>query len=151
MKTFKDNLGRPWTLSINVDSLKRVRGMISINLLDALDGDLIEKLSSDPILLCDVVYALVKIDADKAGITDSQFGESMAGESIEHATVALLEELVSFFPLRRRQVLTKALLKFQEVERKGLTLMEKRVDAVDVDSLLANASATSGKQPEASA
>ena len=75
--------------------------------MEAVEGDLLEQLSTDPILLCDVVYVLCKPEADQQNVTDEQFGQAMAGDAIEHATTALLEELVDFFPLARRRVLQK--------------------------------------------
>lgn len=146
MKTFKDGKGRPWTLEINVDAIKRVKGMLNVNLLEALDGDLIERLSNDPLLLCDVIYALVKTEADACSVSDEEFGRTMGGDVLEHATAALLEELISFFPQRRRQVLTKALAKIREVETKGMELAERKLEAIDTESLLKAASESFGKQ-----
>ena len=148
MKIFKDNQGRTWTLCINVDAIKRVKAMINVNLLDALDGKLIERLSSDPVLLCDVIYALLKTDADVLKVTDENFGQSMSGDAIEAATAALLEELIDFFPQRRRQILTKALAKIREIETKGMDLADKKMATLNVDSLLSTLSESSGKQPE---
>ena len=55
MKTFTDNAGRTWTVAINVDCIKRVKTLLAVNLLDAIEGKLIEDLVSDPVLLCDVI------------------------------------------------------------------------------------------------
>ena len=116
MKTFKDNAGRPWTLAVNVAAIKRVKSLLDVNLMQAVEGDLLEKLSTDPVLLCDVVYAVCKPEAQAQGITDEQFGEAMAGDAIEAATTALLEELIDFFPLAKRRVLGKALEKLTPME-----------------------------------
>ncbi|MBW7934986.1 MAG: hypothetical protein H3C62_15535, partial [Gemmatimonadaceae bacterium] len=89
MKTFTDNAGRTWTLAINVDVLKRVRGLVDMNLLDIIDGQLIERLYRDPVLLCDVVYAVCKPEADARSVSDEDFGRAMAGDAIEQATKAL--------------------------------------------------------------
>ena len=43
-----------------------------------------------------------------AGVTDEEFGRSLAGESIEEATRAFLDELVDFFPGAKRLFLKKA-------------------------------------------
>ncbi len=96
MRTFTDNAGRTWTVAINVDAIKRVRDLLNVDLLEILDGKLIEKFYRDPVLLCDVVYAACKLEADAKGVTDEDFGRAMAGDAIEHATKALLEELVGF-------------------------------------------------------
>ena len=59
MKTFNDNTGNTWSIAINVDTIKRVRSLLDVNLLDAVEGKLLEQLIHDPILamrhhLCDL-------------------------------------------------------------------------------------------------
>lgn len=128
MKTFTDNTGKTWSIAINVGTVKRVRASLDVNLLDAVEGKLIERLVSDPILLCDVIFVLCQQEAETRGITDEQFGQAMAGDAIDAATSALLEELVDFFPSGKRQVLTKALAKLKAFEVKAIELANKRLD-----------------------
>ena len=128
MRTFVDNAGRTWTVSITVDSIKRVKGLLGVNLLDAVGGDLLEKLVGDPVLLCDVVFALCKPQAEQASVSDEDFGRSMAGDAIERATTALLEDLVDFFPGLRRSLLAKALAKLRAMEAVAFQAAEKRLD-----------------------
>jgi hypothetical protein len=54
---------------------------------------LITRLSTDPLLLGDVLFAICKPQADQQQITDEAFGEGLAGNSIDDATGALLEAL----------------------------------------------------------
>jgi hypothetical protein len=128
MKTFSDNAGRTWTLAINVDAVRRVRSIVNVDLLEAVEGKLIEKLVGDPILLCDVIYVICKPEADQRSVSDEDFGRSMAGDAIDHATTSLLEELVDFFPKSRRALLTKALGKFRQLETKAIQLVDKQLD-----------------------
>ena len=115
MKCFKDNQNRNWTIVVNVATVKRVRSLLEINLLDVVkldendtpNVDLLEELASDPVLLCDVIYCICKVEADELKISDENFGSAMGGDAIEHATTALLEELVDFFPEAKRLVLRK--------------------------------------------
>lgn len=113
MRSFTDNAGRVWTVAITVDSLRRVQALTGVQLLSAVEdqGALLGRLSSDPILLCDVLYAACKPQADAAKVSDEDFGRAMAGDAIEAATAALLEDLVDFFPLQRRTVFRRALEK----------------------------------------
>jgi hypothetical protein len=136
MKTFKDNAGRTWTVAVDVSSIKRVRSLLDVNLLEVLDGRLIERLAGDPVLLCDVLYALVKPEADAKGISDEDFGRAMAGDAVEHATTALLEELVGFFPQGKRRLLQKALGKLKSWEAKALDLAERRLESPELDEKL---------------
>ena len=131
MKTFTDNKGRTWTLEVTVATVKRVRGLCKVDLNSIVELDknnkpsaeLLERLSSDPVLLVDVLYAVCKPQADKLGITDEDFGEAMAGDAIEHATTSLLEEVIDFFPEAKRLVMRKILSasrKFSDAARKKL-------------------------------
>ena len=162
MKTFTDNGGHTWTVAINVDAIKRVRSLLEIDLLEAVEGKLIERLRDDPILLCDVIYVLCKPEADAANISDEQFGQAMAGDAIDAATVALMEELVGFFRKGRRELLAKALDRLNEVEAKAIDLASQRLDDPEVEkrilaalqeepSLPTASGDSSGSSPESSA
>ncbi len=128
MKSFHDNAGRSWTVAIHVESVKRVKSLLGVNLLEAVEGTLLERLVGDPILLCDVLYVLCKPEADARGVSDEDFGKAMAGDAIELGTTALLEELVDFFPQAKRQVLAKALAKLQAFQAKAVEVASKRLD-----------------------
>ncbi len=133
MKTFKDNAGRSWTVAVNVAAIKRIKTLLDVNLMEAVEGDLLEQLSTDPVLLCDVIYAICKPEADAQNITDEQFGSAMAGDVIEQATAALLEDLVDFFPLAKRRVLHKALAKLRAVEAKAVEYATAKLDDPALD------------------
>jgi len=152
MKTFNDNAGRTWTITINVDAIKRVRGLLQVNLLDVIEGKLIDRLIGDPVLLCDVLYALVKPEAETKQITDEDFGRAMAGDSIDHATTALLEELVSFFPSPRdRANLQRVLEATWRVMDKARDVIEQRISSGEIDKIaeraLQTAMSSSGDSP----
>lgn len=132
MKTFTDNAGRSWTVEINVAAIKRVRSLIpgNVNLLEVVEGTLIERLIRDPVLLCDIIYAVCKPQADEQSVSDEEFGRAMAGDAIEHATQALLEELVSFSPSPRdRKNLGRVLEATRKVMDKARDLIETKLDS----------------------
>ena len=143
MKTFTDNTGRPWSVAINVDALKRVKTLLDVNLLEVAEGKvvdgkvvpggLLERLTSDPILLCDVIYAVCKPEADAKEISDEDFGRAMAGDAIDVATTALLEDLVDFFPQGRRQLLRKALGKLRKLESMAMQAAERKLDGPELE------------------
>jgi len=150
MKTFKDNAGREWQLAINAASLRRVRDLLDVDLLDVADGPLLERLSSDPILLVDVLYVLCQPQCEAQNVTDVQFGEAMAGDAIEQATDALLEEMIGFFPGRRRAILQKLMTKLKQAEASAMDLAEQEIDRIDLDAelkTLIDGGASSGGQP----
>ena len=114
MKSFKDKDGKSWIIEVNVRQVRKIRALLNIDLanmiqFDAANGkpntELLDRLSNDPCLLVDVIYVLCKDQADALNITDEKFAESMNGDTVESATVALLEEMVDFFPEAKRRVL----------------------------------------------
>ena len=137
MKTFADNAARTWTVQINVDTIKRVRDLAQVNLLEVIEGKLLERLISDPILLCDVIYCVCQPEADTKNISDADFGRSMAGDAIDGATTALLEELVDFFPQGKRRVLSKALAKLKQLETAALAVVETRLESPELEKRMA--------------
>lgn len=136
MKSFTDNAGRTWNVEINVAALKRIKGLTGVDLLEALDGTLIERLVRDPVLLCDVLYAACKIEADQHAppISDEEFGRAMAGDAIEHATAALLDEIVSFCPSPRdRAALGRVLDATRHAMEKARDLVEARLESGELE------------------
>jgi hypothetical protein len=159
MKTFTDNTGRVWTVALNVGTLKRVRALCEVDLMQAVEGKLVEKLIADPVLLCDVLYAVCKEEAEKQNVSDEDFGRGLGGDAIDSATTALLEELVDFFPQRRREVLRKALEKMQSLQEKSVRAamvflespeLDRRVEKA-IASVLPTIGDLSGSSPDASA
>jgi hypothetical protein len=137
MKTFCDNAGRNWTVQINVDTIKRVRDLAKVNLLEVVEGKLLERLVSDPVLLCDLIYCVCQPEADAKNVSDEDFGRAMAGDAIDGATTALLEELVDFFPQGKRRVLGKALAKLRSLESAALTAVEARLESPELEKRMA--------------
>lgn len=93
-----------WTVSIRVGDLKRVKGMTGIDLVSVIEPpkegemSLIEKLYNDPVLISDVVYALIQPQAQHKNITSEQFVEDLTGEDLQKATDIILDEIEAFFP-----------------------------------------------------
>jgi len=146
MHLFQDNQEREWNLAINIDAIKRVRDLVNVDLLDMENGRIFERLIDDPVTLCNVIFVLVKPEADRKAITNEGFGQSMAGDAIEHATTALLEELVDFFPGPRRAVLRKALKKLQKVQSVMIDTIDKKLDDPKIDEKIQSIQEILGKQ-----
>ena len=122
MRKFTDSTGRDWELSVNVMTATRVKDQTGVDLLDleALSGTL-----GNVYTLVNVLWILVSKQAEKLGVDDESFGASLAGDAIEAATDSLMEEIINFFPLQRRKVLTMALEKSKSL----LTAMTEQAEA----------------------
>jgi len=149
MKQFTDNEGRSWTVEVNVAALKRAKDLAGVDLMDVLDGDLIERFIRDPVLLCDALYAVCKFEADERGVSDEEFGRAMAGDAIEHATQALLDEIVSFCPSPRdRAALGRVLTATRTAMDKARDLVEARLDNGELQKAIDEALAEAEREAE---
>jgi hypothetical protein len=156
MHTFTDSAGRTWQVAVTVGAIKRVKGLMGgVDLSDLLGGSppLLSRLGSDVVLLADVLYALCRPQADALAVTDEQFGAALGGDVIVAAQDVLMEELSDFFRSLRRTEVAKAIQKQQAVIRAAVTAAEARIEAVNVEGLVAAAfppGNSAGNLPESS-
>lgn len=136
MRTFTDNTGRTWTVAINVATVKRVRELKQVNLMEAVTGGLINKLEDDICLFVDVLYCVCKPEADANNISDEQFGSALAGDALEKATDAFLDELIDFFPGAKRKMFRAAFQKQRETEQIAIQKLTERLDRMDMGKLV---------------
>ena len=129
MKIWKDAEGHAYETKITVAEIRDVKTELGINLMDIATGDLLQRISEDVILLCDILYVINRSQAKEYDIDDVQFGRNLYGDALEEATHAFMEEMINFFPNQRtRQLLTKAMTKGQERMDKALDLAEKTLE-----------------------
>ena len=138
MKTFVDNMGKTWTVTVNVGTIKRVKDLLGINLVQAITGDLIEKVENDICLFVDILYVVCKQQAQANNISDEKFGELLGGDSLEKATEAFLDQLIDFFPEAKRKLYRKAWSKTKQAEVLAVQKLEKKLQAMDLEQMLNN-------------
>ena len=144
MRQFTDTKERVWDVELNVRQMKRVRDVLGIDLVNVIqagkDGavatDTLDRVANDPILLVDILWVLCEGQAKAAGVTDDDFGSSLAGDSISDATRAFLDELVDFFPGARRLFLKKAVDLARKYETENLEVLEKALASPEFEERL---------------
>ncbi|OHB58788.1 MAG: hypothetical protein A2Y12_00100 [Planctomycetes bacterium GWF2_42_9] len=138
MKTFTDSAGRNWTLSLTIDCAKRVRDLLGVNLLEPEAGDppLLTRLGTDEILLCDVLYCMIKPQADSQQITSEQFGQALGGDVILAAQTAFYSEIIDFFQKRGRTDRAKAAATQQKMIDIAIARVTQKMDEIDVSQKL---------------
>lgn len=144
MHQFKDSSSTPrlWTVAINVGTVKRVKGLLpEIDLLEVSsqkskdDPPLIVSLATDVILLCDVLYAICKPEADAREISDAQFGEAMGGDALADGQRALMEELTDFFQKLGRTEQATVIRQAAVMISTSIAAANKRLQTVDMQKL----------------
>lgn len=153
MKEFKDNKDRKWPVIVNVGTVKRVRSLLDVDLMTVVEGDLLERLRLDPVLLVDAIYVVCQPECEKRNVSDEEFGAALTGEAIDGALTAFLEELVNFFPRPARTLLQKALAgmaQTDELAEKVLTRKIESLDETELERLISGAQSTTGRAKSAS-
>ena len=156
MKTFTDSKGRIWEVELNIRQMKRVRDTLGIDLVNVIsankDGsvstDTLERVANDPILLVDILWVLCEGQAKPAGVTDDDFGSSLAGDSIEEATRAFLDELVDFFPGARRLILKKAVGLARKYEMESAAAVAEALESPEFEERMKTLLSPRGGSPE---
>lgn len=132
MPKFKDNAGREWDLALSVSTVKRVRSLAEVDLLDALSGKLLAELAGDVILLCNVLYAICEPQCRAQNVTDEQFGEGLAGQALDDAARAFTEALADFFARPdQRQVIRELAGKIDQALTAAGNLAMERLEQLD--------------------
>ena len=158
MHIFKDNQGRSWEFALNVWEMKRIRAALGLDLVNAVvvgkDGnvqaDLVDRVANDPCLLVDILWVVCEAQAKEDGVSDIDFGSSLAGDAIEEATRAFLDELVDFFPGARRLFLRKAVDLARKFAAETGAALKAALESPEFDARIAASMNSSTKSPESS-
>lgn len=134
--TFTDTAGRVWTVVVTTETLKRVRSVMAVDLMEFVEGTLMSKLMGDIVLLCDVLYLVCKPEADARGMTDAQFGESLDGDVLLAAEEALAEGLFRISHPSRREAARKAWDKAKTLRLRACQAAVVRLDDPELDRQL---------------
>lgn len=162
MQIFKDNEGRHWDVVVNIGSIKRVRALCEVDILNLIavkDGqtntDLLQQIAEDPVLMVNVLYALCQPQAEKRGIGEEDFGNALVGDTIEQAMKALLEEVINFFPGAKRRVLRVIWEKAQTANTRINQAAQEMVDSPEfskrLDEIVNSLTGSSASSPASSA
>lgn len=137
MKEFKDNSGKVWKIELNIAAVKRVIDLLSLNLLEPESGEppLLTRLGSDIILLCDLIYVLVKPQAEAEKINSEAFGAALGGDAILAAQEAFYQELIDFFRKSGRPDRLRMIEKQSLLIKAAIAAAEKKIEAIDIPAI----------------
>jgi hypothetical protein len=143
MKTFKDNAGRDWSLSLTIGNAMMVKERLGIDLLQPEVGDppLLTRLGTDEMLLAEVIAALLESQFELHKVDVAQVYQCFDGPTFGRAHEAFYKELIDFFHQRGRQDRAKAVEKQMQMIVAGAKAAETKVDAINVDAVIHQAMA----------
>lgn len=141
MKTFKTTDGTEWKVTVNVGTIKRVQDDTGLRLTDLFaTSEKIGEFFSDDVRFCEVLFSVVKPQADALGKTLDDFLSAIDGTVIEGAVQALLEEVADFFHEPRKGLIKKTLAKYREAHdhlmTEGVLAAEQKINQTDFETLL---------------
>ena len=154
MPRFSDSSGREWPVTITIGTVRRVKADLSVNLADIHEGDppLMNRIATDPTFFCDVLLSILRPEIEKAGLPEDEFWNRLGGDVVKRAYDAFWAELRDFFHGLGRPEAAKAIEKQTRMIEAAIRMAEAKVDAIDVETALAEVSGNSStKSPDTSA
>lgn len=156
-REFRDDQGRPWLVSLTVESAKRVKASVKVageggkempfDLLDtAVINQTITVLRSQFIVVGEVLCALLDKQLADRGITHDQFLEGLRGDALDEARKVVEQEWIDFFPNSLRKMIGLMARKMTEVQQTMMDHAEAQLENVTVEALIAQSGEQSTKQ-----
>ena len=138
MKTFKDNAGRDWSLSLTIGNAMMVKDRLGIDLLQPEVGDppLLTRLGTDEMLLAQVIAALLESQFELHKVDVTQVYQCFDGPTFARAHEAFYKELIDFFHQRGRQDRATAVEKQMKMIIAGTKAAATKVEGIDVDAVI---------------
>jgi len=158
VREFKDGEGRPWRLALTCSSAARVRDNVTtmdaegnprpFDIVEAKSlGESAEMIRMSPLVLGDVLHAVLMPDIHAKGLDKDGFLSGLFGDSLDAGREALEAEIVSFSPGRLRGVVSSMFRKMDELEAAAAAKIHTTIQS----ATLAEPGMSSGSAPESSA
>lgn len=131
MRSFRDAFGREWQIALTTTAVLRVRDLVTYDVegeggaIQARPFDLGDVPTANAALtllrnnytkLVEVLRVVLNRQIEEKKITVEEFQDGFSGDSFEVARVAFEEELLAFFPTRRRELLALVAAELARVE-----------------------------------
>lgn len=113
MQAFKDSSGRLWEVVVDHGRVMQLKALLAIDVYGMIKSGLssLADILGDIPQIINIAYVLCKDQADRLGVSDEQFGESLGGDALEDLIAAVQEAFIDFFPNRRHREMARAGLK----------------------------------------
>lgn len=120
MATFKTLDGHEWVVDVTYLTVKRVRDLCGVNVLDIcnLDSGTLSGWVSDDIKVLEVVCAVVRPQLAERDMSDEQFFAACDGGVLKEAVERLVDRVSDFFQEPRKGLVKKVIAKLRETEKK---------------------------------
>jgi hypothetical protein len=157
MATFKTIDGKQWLIDVTYLTVKRVRDLCGVNLLDIcnLDKESLSGWVADDLKVLEVVCAVVRPQLAAIDMSDEDFFSACDGTTLKEAVERLVDQVSDFFQEPRKGLVKKVIKKLRETERKMEAQAEKAIDAAlsqfDFEAALATSGSSGSTSQESPA
>jgi hypothetical protein len=131
MSKFKTIDGKEWVIDVTYLTVKRVRDLCSVNLLDIcnLDKETLSGWVADDLKVLEVICAVVRPQLAAIDMSDENFFAACDGGTLKEAVERLVDQVSDFFQEPRKGLVKKVIKKLRETEKKMEAQAEKAIDA----------------------
>lgn len=134
MKSFKDNEGQVWTLTLTLSKVRAIREKLGLDILNPNHYLQILNSLTDRLAFC---FLLVEDQAKAMGVSIDDFEERLYGENVAtEASMAFLEETEVFTQKLGQRGLAKLAKKSIESMKAGQSRIDEMMESGQLDSLL---------------
>ena len=138
MYSFRDNENREWICKVDIATLKRLRSIDIDVLSDKFTG--INLMVNDMVKLAEGLVEICHNQIAERKMSTDDFLSALSGDAIEHASIAMIDAVIDFFPKSRREILKKAFQKSRDIAEKELEKQLKKanklIDEMDSESVM---------------
>lgn len=146
MPAFSDSQGDQWQVRVTLGAVQRCRDIASTDLLTVVGGEGFAEFIADPVKAATALYAVVKPEADKRGVSLDAFLDRLEGDAIQAARDSLMDAIVDFFPSpAERRARRNLLNEVRRVMNAEMQRMEEEMTPDKIRSLI-----ESGEEPTSS-
>lgn len=128
--TFKDTSHKAseWDCAITVATIRRVHGATELNLANICEGEPspLARLTTDAMLFADVLWHVIRPQAESRGIDKETFEGLLDGSTAERAFDAFWEAVTLFFQSRNQPATARAI----RTQLQALNLGQKKMERV---------------------
>jgi hypothetical protein len=131
MAKFKTIDGKEWVIDVTYLTVKRVRDLCGVNLLDIcnLDKESLSGWVADDLRVLEVVCAVVRPQLAAIDMSDEDFFALCDGTTLKEAVERLVDQVSDFFQEPRKGLVKKVIRKLRETEKAMEAQAERAIEA----------------------
>jgi len=130
MNKFKTLDGHELAIEVNYLTVKRVRDLCGVNVLDIcnLDKESLSGWVADDLKVLEVICAVVRPQLASIDMADDEFFAACDGQVLKEAVERLVDQVSDFFQEPRKGLVKKVIAKLRETERKMEAQAERAIE-----------------------